>query len=60
MNGREVPGPRGRVLGGSGAINGMVYFRGHPRDYDDWANMGALASLQFRACPDFNGLDPEG
>jgi choline dehydrogenase-like flavoprotein len=111
MNGREIPVPRGKVLGGSGAINGMVYFRGHPRDYDDWADMGAagwsyaevlpyftrternedypesvfhgkhgpvnvklvenpnalnyafmeaLASLQFRACPDFNGPDPEG
>ena len=30
MAGREVPVPRGKVLGGSGSINGMVYFRGHP------------------------------
>ena len=41
MAGREIPVPRGRVLGGSGSINGMVYFRGHPTDYDDWADAGA-------------------
>ncbi len=40
MDGRKVPIPRGRVLGGSSSINGMVYNRGHPRDYDDWAAMG--------------------
>lgn len=111
MAGRAIPVPRGRVLGGSGSINGMVYFRGHPTDYDDWADEGAtgwsyaevlpyftrtennenypasvfhgvggpinvkhvdgpnalnyafmdaLASLQFPACPDFNGANPEG
>ena len=37
---RQIPVPRGRVLGGSGSINGMVYFRGQPRDYDDWAAAG--------------------
>lgn len=37
---RRIPVPRGRVLGGSGSINGMVYFRGQPRDYDDWAAAG--------------------
>jgi choline dehydrogenase-like flavoprotein len=41
MAGRSIPVPRGKVLGGSGAINGMVYFRGHPTDYDSWADMGA-------------------
>ena len=113
MAGRSIPVPRGRVIGGSGAINGMVYFRGHPTDFDAWADMGAkgwsyrellpyftrnennenfpasvyhgrggpvnvkypagdkanplnhaymdaLASLQFKHCPDFNGPDPEG
>lgn len=111
MAGRSIPVPRGRVVGGSGSINGMVYFRGHPTDYDDWSDAGAtgwsyaevlpyftrtehnedfpasvfhgtsgpvnakvvpnpnklnysfmeaLGILQFPACPDFNGANPEG
>ena len=40
LNNRRIPLPRGRVIGGSGSINGMVYFRGQPRDFDDWAAMG--------------------
>jgi len=40
LDGRRIPLPRGRVVGGSGAINGMVYFRGQPQDYDDWAAAG--------------------
>jgi len=40
-NNRRVVLPRGRVLGGSSSTNGMVYFRGHPGDYDDWAATGA-------------------
>ncbi len=40
-NDRRVILPRGRVLGGSSSTNGMVYFRGHPGDYDDWAAAGA-------------------
>jgi choline dehydrogenase-like flavoprotein len=35
-DGRVLPVPRGRVLGGCSSINGMVYFRGHPREYDEW------------------------
>ena len=111
LDGRKIPIPRGRVLGGSGSMNGMVYNRGNPKDYDDWAAAGntgwsyrevlpyftrsennevypasafhgrggpmnvksiarpnpmtkpfqaAMAALQFRACPDFNGPSPEG
>jgi len=111
MAGREIPVPRGKVVGGSGSINGMVYFRGHPTDYDDWSDMGcngwsyaevlpyftrtehnedftesvfhgksgpvnaklvpnpnklnysfmeSLGTLQFPACPDFNGPNSEG
>jgi choline dehydrogenase len=37
---RVIPLPRGRVLGGSGSINGMAYYRGSARDYDDWAAAG--------------------
>ena len=40
LAGRSIPIPRGHVLGGSGSINGMVYFRGHPSDFDDWAAAG--------------------
>jgi choline dehydrogenase len=40
--GRSIYLPRGRVLGGSSSINGMVYMRGHPLDYDDWAKAGNL------------------
>jgi choline dehydrogenase len=41
LNGRRIGVPRGKGLGGSSLINGMVYFRGHPRDYDDWSKSGA-------------------
>jgi choline dehydrogenase-like flavoprotein len=41
LNGRRISVPRGRGLGGSALINGMVYFRGNPRDYDAWSAAGA-------------------
>jgi choline dehydrogenase len=41
LQGRRLWLPRGRLLGGSGSINGMFYMRGHPSDYDDWARGGA-------------------
>ncbi len=39
-NNRSVYIPRGRVVGGSSSINGMIYMRGHRLDYDDWAKAG--------------------
>src|SRR5690242_15918260 len=36
LGGRSIHLPRGKVLGGSSAINGMVYMRGHPLDFDEW------------------------
>jgi choline dehydrogenase len=41
LDGRRLTHPRGRVLGGSSSINGMVYIRGHAFDYDNWARGGA-------------------
>src|ERR1700755_855756 len=38
--GRRIPAPRGRVLGGPGRINGMLFVRGHRQNYDDWAVPG--------------------
>jgi choline dehydrogenase len=39
-NGRAISYPRGRVLGGSSSINGMIYVRGQPEDFDHWAQLG--------------------
>lgn len=40
LGGRRIPWPRGRVLGGTSAINGMIYARGNPSDFDGWAQQG--------------------
>jgi choline dehydrogenase len=40
VNGRSILYPRGRVLGGSSSINGMIYVRGQPEDFDHWAQLG--------------------
>ena len=41
LGGRRLACPRGKVIGGSSSINGMVYVRGHARDYDHWREQGA-------------------
>ncbi len=40
LNGREIIYPRGKVLGGSSSINGMIYIRSQPEDYDHWSQLG--------------------
>jgi choline dehydrogenase len=49
LNGRSLAYPRGRVLGGSSSINGMIYMRGQREDYDEWARASADASWSWDA-----------
>jgi len=57
LGGRRLPLPRGRVLGGSGSINGMFAMRGHPLDYDQWAQMGARGWSYADVLPYFRKLE---
>ncbi|MFW2588704.1 choline dehydrogenase [Sagittula sp. SSi028] len=41
LGGRQLATPRGKVIGGSSSINGMIYVRGHARDFDHWRDQGA-------------------
>lgn len=57
LNGRMVPHIRGKMLGGSGSLNGMVYVRGNPRDFDRWAEDG-LTNWSYAHClPYFKKLE---
>ena len=69
MNGRTLYVPRGKVLGGTSSINGMVYMRGTPTDYDNWRQRGCegwdwehvlpffkKAENQERGADDFHGV----
>ena len=53
LNDRRIPLPRGRVLGGCSSINGMVYYRGHRRDFDEWAESGATGWSYEEVLPYF-------
>ncbi|MGW4649036.1 GMC family oxidoreductase [Kitasatospora sp. NPDC004289] len=63
--GRRLPWPRGRTLGGSSSFNGMIYVRGAAADYDSWAYQGAAGwswrdvEPYFRRMEDFDG-GPDG
>jgi choline dehydrogenase len=57
LDGRAMPMPRGRVMGGSGSINGMFAMRGHPKDYDQWAQMGARGWSYAEVLPYFKKLE---
>jgi choline dehydrogenase len=50
MDGRRMHCPRGRVIGGSSSINGMVYIRGHAFDYDAWARKQGLENWSYAHC----------
>jgi|TARA_S200000501_G_scaffold16258_2_gene14574 choline dehydrogenase len=47
---RRIELPRGKVIGGSSSINSMVYMRGHPMDYDRWANDFGLPDWSYERC----------
>lgn len=57
IDGRTVGIPRGRLLGGSNAINGMIYVRGQPSDYDGWAALGAAGWGWRDVLPTFVALE---
>jgi len=57
LDNREIGWPRGRVLGGSGSVNGLVYLRGSPHDYDRWAQAGARGWSYADVAPIFKGLE---
>ena len=58
LNNRRLFQPRGKVLGGTGAINGMIYMRGQPEDFDGWAEQGCTGwgwdevLPYFKSCED--------
>jgi len=65
INGRTIGIPRGKVLGGSSAINAMMWYRGHPMDYDAWQAAGCDGwSFKdvlpyFKRCEDWEGGETE-
>ena len=57
LGGRRLACPRGKVIGGSSSINGMVYVRGHAHDYDHWAEQGATGWAFADVLPYFKRME---
>ncbi len=57
LGGRELVCPRGKVIGGSSSINGMVYVRGHAGDYNHWAESGATGWSYADVLPYFKRME---
>ncbi|RWE57206.1 choline dehydrogenase [Mesorhizobium sp.] len=57
LGGRVLATPRGKVIGGSSSINGMVYVRGHARDFDHWAEQGATGWRFADVLPYFKRME---
>ena len=57
LGGRVLATPRGKVIGGSSSINGMVYVRGHAHDFDAWAKMGAQGWSYADVLPYFKRME---
>src|SRR5271169_631236 len=56
-NGRAIPVPRGKLLGGSSAINGMAFVRGQAQDFDTWAQMGNTGWSYESVLPFFKRME---
>ena len=57
LGGRVLATPRGKVIGGSSSINGMVFVRGHARDFDHWADQGARGWSYADVLPYFKRME---
>ncbi|MCH8169452.1 MAG: choline dehydrogenase, partial [Proteobacteria bacterium] len=57
LGGRMLACPRGKVIGGSSSINGMVYVRGHARDFDHWSQAGAEGWAYSDVAPYFDRME---
>lgn len=57
LGGRRLVTPRGKVIGGSSSINGMIYVRGHARDFDHWAETGAQGWSYADVLPYFKRME---
>lgn len=57
LDGRQMDCPRGRVLGGSSSINGLIFIRGQHSDFDDWAELGATGWDYRSVLPHFRNVE---